>query len=166
MDFAKSECLGGVFVWAISQDSSDTASSLGIATATEHTVIQSEEDNTNNPLTVSETYNQEQCKWSNCNEDCPKDFSTVLRNDKDKNYAGEIMQDDSYCDGIGKRVFCCPNALPQPACGWYNFNGGACNNPTCKYASCGEMNVGTLPCFRTTTMKSSCSSPIRSGDGN
>jgi chitinase len=33
-NFARSECLGGVFVWAISHDSNDTASSEGLALAT------------------------------------------------------------------------------------------------------------------------------------
>ncbi|OBT54180.1 hypothetical protein VE04_05861 [Pseudogymnoascus sp. 24MN13] len=43
VNFAKSQCLGGVFIWAISQDSSDRASSKGLGAAVGRSFVPAQE---------------------------------------------------------------------------------------------------------------------------
>jgi chitinase len=101
-NFARSEYLGGVFVWAISHDSNDTASSEGLALATGRNFIPAEEVTlANNSPTITQSYAVEQCMWTKCDQGCPADYSTVLRQDASISYKGDIMQYANYCDGAG-----------------------------------------------------------------
>ncbi|KAL8378735.1 hypothetical protein RB599_008513 [Gaeumannomyces hyphopodioides] len=128
-DFARSQCLGGVMVWAVSLDKTDGSSSkqLQLATGYKSRVAKYQTDSDSDVVTLPDVMvDRSQCRWSNCGEGCPAGFTTVQRHD-DSSWGEQIMLDRSGCrrDG-GDRVFCCPASKPQPSCGWFDFNNGRC----------------------------------------
>ncbi|KAK8131799.1 chitinase [Apiospora sp. TS-2023a] len=100
-DFAKSQCLGGVMVWAISHDDGMGTSAYGLAEALGNEL----KVDKNTGISWAGTGitsraaggggNPEDafCRWSNCGELCSDGFSEIIRDDK----KSEIMMDASYC---------------------------------------------------------------------
>ncbi|KAH8698404.1 hypothetical protein BGW36DRAFT_357942 [Talaromyces proteolyticus] len=123
-NFARSQCLGGIMVWAISQDLLDGTYSRALGRATNRSVIALADHAETND---TETVLHEQCKWTNCGDGCPSGWVTVPRSDPDKR-EGEIMLDDGGCLLDGQfHVLCCPPKKDVPTCGWYTFNNGDCD---------------------------------------
>ncbi|WYZ41182.1 hypothetical protein EsH8_V_000077 [Colletotrichum jinshuiense] len=128
LDFARSQCLGGAMVWAISQDTTDGKYSKQLQSLQhlypwifkEMQISESSKDIT-----------KQQCRWSNCGQGCPSGWKGVPRIDPYGNNQRELMYDDTGCDGRGIRVFCYPPG-DQPTCQWLFFNGGKCN-PGCPH---------------------------------
>ncbi|KAF7183510.1 hypothetical protein CNMCM7691_003789 [Aspergillus felis] len=123
-DFARSQCLGGVMVWAISHDLSDGTYSRALATAANRKVVAlADHVEQNDTITIK----HDQCKWTNCGEGCPSGWVTVNRSDRDRHHDGEIMLDGGGCL-VEKQfhVLCCPPDQEVPTCGWYTFNNGRC----------------------------------------
>ncbi|GIC89051.1 uncharacterized protein Aud_005452 [Aspergillus udagawae] len=123
-DFARSQCLGGVMVWAISHDLLDGTYSRALATVANRKVVAlADHVEQNDTITIK----HDQCKWTNCGEGCPPGWVTVSRSDKDRHHDGEIMLDDGGCL-VEKQfhVLCCPPDQEVPTCGWYTFNNGRC----------------------------------------
>ncbi|KAI6773017.1 hypothetical protein HG530_003975 [Fusarium avenaceum] len=166
LDFARSQCLGGAMVWAISQDTSDGKFSKQLQVATGYKSKGVTTFNTTKSLpggvfietTESEAntdVSDDQCYWTNCAKTCPSGWSTVKREDP---YADapnrEIMTDDTACDGKGTRTFCCPPGK-QPVCQWENYNNGDCH-PGCSQN--GELEVASLssPCKKGLAQTACC----------
>ncbi|KIL89256.1 hypothetical protein FAVG1_07650 [Fusarium avenaceum] len=166
LDFARSQCLGGAMVWAISQDTSDGKFSKQLQVATGYKSKGVTTFNTTKSLpggvfietTESEAntdVSDDQCYWTNCAKTCPSGWSTVKRQDP---YADapnrEIMTDDTACDGKGTRTFCCPPGK-QPVCQWENYNNGDCH-PGCSQN--GELEVASLssPCKKGLAQTACC----------
>ncbi|KAK7941547.1 glycoside hydrolase family 18 protein [Apiospora aurea] len=110
-DFAKSQCLGGVMVWALSHDDRMGTNAYGLAEAL------------GNPLRVGkEYYNKpvvekpqaKYCRWGNCGEECGNGFTHVRRDGN----RDEHMFDGTGCPKGSVRTFCCPNNSPVPTCQW------------------------------------------------
>jgi GH18 family chitinase len=123
-DFARSQCLGGVMVWAVSHDlpSGNFSRVLGEVIGREVTSLQY--DKTKDSLKV--TKNHLQCRWSNCGDDCPSGWSRIRRTDKGAR-GGEHMWDNTGC-AEGQHTFCCPPDAELPKCGWYTHNNGNCDS--------------------------------------
>lgn len=115
-DFARSQCLGGVMVWAVSHDTEDGMFSRELAKVTNRRVITlpSSDDSPTEEIATS----HDQCKWTNCREDCPSGWHLMQRMDPG---AGdeEWVFDETGCDGAGYHRFCCPPYETLPECGWY-----------------------------------------------
>lgn len=142
LDFARSQCLGGAMVWAISQDTLDGKYSKQLQSVTGYKsrAVTTITTNVNvgipgsvlKEMEISESstdVTKQQCRWSNCGQGCPSGWKAVLRRDPSKHSIRELMYDDTGCDGKATRVFCCPPG-DQPWCQWLFFNGGKCN-PGC-----------------------------------
>ncbi|KAL6855621.1 hypothetical protein ACO1O0_006773 [Amphichorda felina] len=153
VDAARGMCLGGVMVWAVSQDYTDNgAAKLAPALdgAAEKRVVGSGLFKTRfsaqlqsatgyksaKAVTVkreglgdyeepSPNIVRDQCYWSNCGAGCSSGYTTVPRLDKDGR-KGELMQDGYQCQGGRLRHFCCPDSKTIPRCGWYDFFNGKC----------------------------------------
>ena len=136
VDFARSECLGGVMVWAISEDDTNGTYSKQLQSVTQYrspsVVERSISDGSDSGATVdgpTPLVLRNQCLWANCGQSCPAGYTTVPR--KDGSGHG-IMNDGSRCRGGQLRTFCCPANERIPACGWFDFNNGKCGK---KYSS-------------------------------
>lgn len=128
LDFARGECLGGVMVWAVSQDYTDGTYSKQLQTVTQYMSPSVTEYELTDGSTVTAPdvlVVRNQCLWTNCGVGCPSGYTTVPRKDTD-GMAGEIMEDGTRCRGGQLRIFCCPSALTIPNCGWFDFNNGNC----------------------------------------
>ncbi|OAQ61835.1 class V chitinase [Pochonia chlamydosporia 170] len=81
-DFAKSFCLGGVMVWAVSHDTVDGKYATGLADAVNRAPFKlpgSAYITVATAMTMSDQDNY--CRWTNCNEDCPNGFGDIIRAD-------------------------------------------------------------------------------------
>ncbi|KAH8194418.1 hypothetical protein TruAng_011415 [Truncatella angustata] len=140
-DFAKSQCLGGVLVWAVDYDDNNGTFSYGLAAALGNELNVDTE--TGVTLTIAETSSgsssdplDSMCRWMNCGESCPSGFSQIIRDDK----KSQIMLDSSYCFDDEMQVLCCPTSTELPTCRWRGFhNSGQCQNG----CSDGEVEVGS-----------------------
>lgn len=146
-DFAKSQCLGGVLVWAVDQDDTNLTSSDGLAAALGNAL----NVNTTTGVTLtltgdavtadsdSDTPSQDSyCRWTNCGETCPNGFTSIVRDDNKK----QLMLDSTECPtGAGQtQTLCCPTSTDVPTCRWRGFNGGKCKGG----CNDGEAEVGTV----------------------
>ncbi|KAJ9194064.1 CAZyme family GH18 [Paecilomyces variotii] len=129
-DFARSECLGGVMVWAISHDTADGKYSEALSRVTSRSFtslsIKVKEGTESSDLTVISKQHQ-QCKWTGCRENCPAGYAMISRSDPGYR-KGEYMYDETGCDGDGHHTLCCPVNQNPPRCGWYTHNNGKCNS--------------------------------------
>ncbi|KAJ5869329.1 CAZyme family GH18 [Penicillium solitum] len=123
-DFARSECLGGVMVWAVSHDLPHGNFSRTLGDAVDRQVKSL--DNSGQAESMQIKKNHSQCKWTNCGIDCPAGWSRVRRSD-DGARTDEHMWDLSSCS-VGQHTFCCPPDADLPKCGWYTHNNGKCNS--------------------------------------
>ncbi|KAF7137044.1 hypothetical protein CNMCM5793_006895 [Aspergillus hiratsukae] len=135
-DFARSQCLGGVMVWAVSHDTADGKFSLALSQAAGRKAVALAMADTVDNTTVRTVHSQ--CKWTNCAYPCPNGWSRVPRSD-DGARKDEMMVDQSGCDGIGVHQLCCPPDAELPTCGWYTHHNGKCD-PACP---AGTVEVGS-----------------------
>ncbi|TGO52579.1 hypothetical protein BOTNAR_0319g00080 [Botryotinia narcissicola] len=113
-DFARSQCLGGIMVWALSQDSAELNSSKAIAIAknsssrTSYSIksFKSPTEVADQPSTTLITnVPYRQCRCSDCGSGCESlgdNFPPIKRaigqgDGKSGNPLGEDIQDSSYC---------------------------------------------------------------------
>lgn len=135
---ARSQCITGFMVWAMSQDDRQGTNvkalnqALGRKTVAFPDFDQPED-------TPAPALPPKLCRWTSCFEGCPSGFKEVQR-DGHK----EIMMDDSYCGsyyGHGYSRLCCPSSHSPPTCSWRGHrNSGNCK-PGCNP---GEVEIGTL----------------------
>ncbi|EWZ86337.1 hypothetical protein FOWG_09914 [Fusarium oxysporum f. sp. lycopersici MN25] len=159
LDFARSQCLGGAMVWAISQDTSDGKFSKQLQVATGYkskgiskfnsttsfgggVFIETSESEANTDISG------DQCKWTNCRrkgKGCPGNWIAVENQSSEK--LADLMTDDTGCDDDEERTFCCPAGVTHPTCEWQFYNNGYCI-PGC----------GSTSGFEVASSKRSCSS--------
>ncbi|KAL4740418.1 hypothetical protein BDV11DRAFT_214414 [Aspergillus similis] len=129
IDFAGETCLGGIMVWAVSQDNYNHTYSKALLGAVPirtkpHTLV--EVGDSDGTITVKS--HKPQCRWTGCGQTCFEGFSPVERSDR-WGKKGELMLDSTQCDGHGTQTLCCPNE-DIPKCGWYSWKNGNCDG-TC-----------------------------------
>lgn len=84
-----------------------------------------------------------QCEWSNCGEYCPSGWKMMIRDDKWRHNDNEIMLDPTGCTRPYARRLCCPVDEKLSTCGWYKFNGGACDGSCLEnYREVGSVGTG------------------------
>ena len=136
--FAKSQCLGGVMVWAVSQD-------VNAVLPVKH----KRRDQVLEARAVAGTYSEQlqratgynspgfkdgkpdmrvvrgQCRWTGCGEPCGANYYPMYREDSDKHNSKEYMMDNTNCKS-GGHLLCCPAYISDVHCGWYDFWNGKC----------------------------------------
>ncbi|KAL4723086.1 hypothetical protein ACLX1H_010327 [Fusarium chlamydosporum] len=140
-NIARSQCIEGFMVWAISHDdsSSTNAKALNSALGRKTPKLPEFKEKEKKPeMQLSKMPGV--CHWTSCFEECPSGYKSVQR-DGHK----EIMLDTTICDqglgGYGFSRLCCPADHDSPTCTWRGHrNSGHCK-PGCKE---GEVEVGTI----------------------
>ncbi|KAH1913703.1 hypothetical protein KXW47_005080 [Aspergillus fumigatus] len=124
-DFARSQCLGGVMIWAVSHDTMDAKFShaLSEAVGRKAVALSLSLENPDNS-TVRTVHGQ--CKWTNCFEPCPNGWSRVPQSNAGAR-KDEMMVDQTGCNSLGMHQLCCPPDAELPTCGWYTHHNGKCN---------------------------------------
>ncbi|RFN43175.1 hypothetical protein FIE12Z_12577 [Fusarium flagelliforme] len=154
-EFAQSRCLGGVMVWAISHDTKDAKYNMALAKALGRRTTRGSLNEDEQP----EEYKRiphDQCRWTNCNEACPKGWVWVPRSDPDAR-DNEKMWDDTGCGGDGGHNFCCPATYKLPTCGWWGHNGGKCGKGNLCPNNMVEIGSNQIHCTkRKQTVQSAC----------
>ncbi|KAL4773042.1 hypothetical protein BDW60DRAFT_206795 [Aspergillus nidulans var. acristatus] len=180
-DYARSQCMGGVMVWAISHDDRnhtsakaltsgvgrkrmdfpnypETPSSSSLSSVEKRQETKALGGPTCSGLTCGEKYQEEvvdACRWTNCGDDCPTGWKWIDREGSDLK-----MTDETACGGAGNRKFCCPGDSELPKCRWRGMpsHGGICS-PGCND---GEVEVGTLAKYCDFSHQSACCTTTKS----
>lgn len=79
-DFARSECLGGVMVWAVSHDAPTGTYSKALSEAVGRKYTAMASTLADNGTLYNEEFHP-QCKWTNCGETCPDGYAMMMRRD-------------------------------------------------------------------------------------
>lgn len=148
-DYAKSQCLGGVMVWAISHDDDAGTYANQLAAGLGRAVLI---DSATNATGVAvDTFSQaSMCQWSNCGVGCPAGFAEVPLS----NAPGQSLTDATGCFGAGHvHTFCCPKTAAQPTCALRGFQDSGVCVPGC---ATGEAEVGTQATGCSSGYKSAC----------
>ncbi|RSL94203.1 hypothetical protein CDV31_014405 [Fusarium ambrosium] len=153
-EYAQSRCLGGVMVWAISQDTKDAKYNKALAKAVDRTVTSGTIGDNEEASTIVKMPN-EQCRWSNCMEGCPKGWVSVPRSDGGAR-KNEKMVDETGCGGDGAHTFCCPATEKLPTCGWYGFKGGKCTKGNSCPSDMVEIASNQMYCDKSQAYQSAC----------
>ncbi|KAL4966223.1 uncharacterized protein BDV14DRAFT_199024 [Aspergillus stella-maris] len=124
VQFASSQCLGGVMVWAVSHDLPYGNYSLALAEAANRKVKAIALGAHSNDLETQKVHDQ--CKWTNCWRNCPSGWTVIARSDGGER-ENEGMVDHTGCNDGTDHFFCCPPDSPQPTCGWYGHHNGKCD---------------------------------------
>ncbi|RLL97667.1 hypothetical protein CFD26_105658 [Aspergillus turcosus] len=123
-DFARRQCLGGVMVWAVSHDLPYGNYSRALAEVANRKVKAIAMSATTDELKTRKVH--QQCKWTNCFENCPAGWTLIARSDGGER-EGEGMVDNTSCGRHSNHLFCCPPDAPLPTCGWYGHRNGKCD---------------------------------------
>jgi chitinase len=153
-DFAKSQCVGGVFVWSVDYDDYNHTYSNGLAAALGNPINVDTSSGLSITLADTATGSQETqdqyCRFINCGETCPNGFTTIVRDD-DK---GQIVLDSTEClSPSDVQTLCCPTSTEVPRCQWRGFhNSGHCNGG----CNSGEAELGTINAGCSSGYQSAC----------
>jgi chitinase len=119
-NLARSQCMSGVMVWAISQDDKNGTNAISLTRALGRTV-QDLPDFTPQASVVVAPKVIGLCSWTNCGEECPNGFKEVPRDGTNL-----LMTDDTGCWAQQSHKFCCPGDYIQPKCTWRGFRKFRC----------------------------------------
>ncbi len=151
-DIARSQCIGGVMVWAASHDDSAGTSAYALATAIGRPTVTTSDHLVRPGVFMDASTSQVEantCRWTNCGETCPAGFKTVVA----QNRSPDLMLDDTGC-WSGVHTFCCPTSQTIPTCTWRGTPNsvGKCSSG----CNSGEVEVSTLAKGCTTDHQSAC----------
>ncbi|KAI9371140.1 hypothetical protein BJX61DRAFT_548473 [Aspergillus egyptiacus] len=135
IDFAKRFCLGGVMVWAVSQDTLDGTYSRileGLAPPVYKPGRFYEVEDEEGQIVLTREERSRQCRWTGCGETCGDGFVAVSREDPGRS-PGELMLDGLDCPHGATHTLCSPEEH-HVVCGWYSHNNGDCD-PTCPHSN-------------------------------
>ncbi|KAJ3462340.1 hypothetical protein MRS44_007126 [Fusarium solani] len=154
-EYAQSRCLGGVMVWAISHDTKDAKYSQALAKAVGRKL--SKRSFENEEIYEIKEFPNEQCRWTNCKESCPKGWVPVPRSDGGaRTKKGEMMWDETGCGGDGRHTFCCPKGDKMQTCGWYGFKNGKCTKGDSCPSDMVEIGSNQMYCHKKQNYESAC----------
>lgn len=127
VEFAKSLCLGRVMVWAISHDTTEAKYTRALSRVTSRSTqgggIFLEQDPLKEVTGPPRTITIQQCRWTNCNENCPSGWQEMVDNATPSIFFSSslfntVIKDETACDGDGYHKFCCPVTSNPPTCRW------------------------------------------------
>lgn len=111
-NFAKRQCIKGVMVWAISQDTLNGTYAKALLKGIGRKILEEPaieaQPAVENPPEIIQA-----CRWSNCGQSCPAGFKNVMRDG-----TKETMVDGSGCAGASPHQWCCPSNYELPTCTW------------------------------------------------
>ncbi|OOF96440.1 glycoside hydrolase family 18 protein [Aspergillus carbonarius ITEM 5010] len=165
-DFAKSQCLGGVFVRSVDEDDRNHTFSKGLMEAlgneynldvnTGLTKVPFNELSTTTGSRSQSSHHQ-YCRFANCGASCPNGFTEIARADE----PSQIMHDSTRCPpgSDQTQILCCPTSSKVPSCQWRGFDDagrctGGCNSD--------EAELGTRTQGCNSGYQSACCSVTRS----
>ncbi|KAJ3952540.1 hypothetical protein N0V92_011012 [Colletotrichum tropicale] len=99
-DFARSQCLGGVMVWAISHDTKKAKYSMALSRVAPR-LFASAASTSEDDGYITDVTEHKQCKWTNCDENCPADWIRMKRSGPGAK-KNEYMVNGAGCDGRGE----------------------------------------------------------------
>ncbi|KGO47650.1 Glycoside hydrolase, superfamily [Penicillium expansum] len=143
VDYVKDHCLGGVMVWAVSQDTSNGTYTEALSDHTPpmsapHILLSVE--NTDGSLTLTKQDRKRQCTWVGCGEVCKSPYVAVFRGVGPGAGDGHsLMMDSVTCPTGQTHTLCCPEDHGVK-CGWYTHNNGKCDS-TCPS---GTFEIGSV----------------------
>ncbi|KAJ5130997.1 Glycoside hydrolase superfamily [Penicillium bovifimosum] len=159
-DYVKDRCLGGVMVWAVSQDTSNGTYTEALKEQTPYrigpSILSVIEDP--NGLTLTKQDRKRQCTWVGCGEVCKSPYVTVFRGVGPGAGDGHsLMLDSVTCPTGQTHTLCCPQDHGVK-CGWYSHNNGKCES-TCPS---GTFEIGSVAkpdlCYNDDYQASCCTS--------
>jgi len=172
-DYARSLCLGGVMVWAISHDTTGLGSGVlgkrqnGASTLVgKYTRALAKVTNRKatdgrsltDPDDEEERYEEIKvhhpvCRWTGCLENCPSGWQHMKRED-DRARKDEYMWDETGCDKTGSHKLCCPPNEKKPTCGWYTHpkKGGKCKSE----CPAGTLEIGGNSMYCSSSYQAAC----------
>ncbi|KAG8361863.1 hypothetical protein FVEN_g217 [Fusarium venenatum] len=154
-EYANSQCLGGVMVWAISHDTKEARFNTALALSLKRDVTPGIIDWNEEAYEIKKIPN-EQCRWSSCKEGCPKGWVRVARSDKHAR-KDEVMFDETGCGGDGGHTFCCPGGSSKlPTCGWYGHNDGNCAKSSQCPSNMWEIGSNQIYCDLAQSFQTAC----------
>ncbi|KAM5351164.1 hypothetical protein ACJ41O_003887 [Fusarium nematophilum] len=151
---AAERCLGGVMVWAISHDTKEAKYNKALAKVLGREVTSGSLDD-NEKAADFEKRPNEQCRWTNYKEGCPRGWVHVGRLDSGAR-KGELMYDETGCGGDGAHAFCCPPDEDIPECGWYGHGGGKCQKVTECPSDMVEIGSNQMYCKKPPRVQTAC----------
>ncbi|KAF4984898.1 hypothetical protein FDECE_17002 [Fusarium decemcellulare] len=154
VDRAGERCLGGVMVWAISHDTKEAKYNKALAKVLGREVTSGSLDDDEKAADFVKKPN-EQCRWSNCKEGCPKGWVHVGRLDSGAR-KGELMYDETGCGGDGAHSFCCPPDEDIPQCGWYGHGKGNCQKVSECPSDMVEIGSNQMYCKKKPRVQTAC----------
>ncbi|KAK0391598.1 hypothetical protein NLU13_1098 [Sarocladium strictum] len=129
---ARSQCIQGFMVWAMSQDDKKGTNIRALNSALGRKTPDFPDFTPNKPVKPMPASKPKLCRWTSCFEGCPAGFKEVQR-DGHK----EIMMNREQCSQttsysqVGFVRLCCPSDHKQPTCTWRGHrNSGNCK-PGC-----------------------------------
>lgn len=137
-------CLGGVMVWAISQDTAAGRFSRELQAATGYrSPGTSTFDLGDGDLLQAATQDTliDQCRWSGCGKGCPSGYIVVPR--RDGHHTDGVMRAPTGCSGGQTSIFCCPAKEAMPWCMWQDFNNGRCGSKQQSQCNQGYVEIGS-----------------------
>ncbi|KAL5351063.1 hypothetical protein ACLOAV_004638 [Pseudogymnoascus australis] len=162
-NIARSQCIEGFMVWAMSQDDEKGTNIRGLNQALgrktpdfpDFTPIEK-------PVVTQPMVEPKLCRWSGCFEGCPVGFKTVQRDGYD-----ELMMDADICGkNNGISVLCCPSDQPLPTCHWRGHrNTGNCR-PGCEAGEFGPPKAGAATIGAVAGSRGNSAAPTRSAAFN
>lgn len=123
INFAKSQCLGGVMVWAVSEESTNGTYADTMSSSTGYSSVNIKSVANGGGSAPLDLDHHSQCKWTNCGDDCPSGWICIDRSDTTPDHQEPNMTGSTHCDGAGNRKLCCPPGS-FTICGWFDFNNG------------------------------------------
>ncbi|KAJ4163157.1 hypothetical protein NW754_014580 [Fusarium falciforme] len=132
LDFARSQCMGGVAVWSVSQDTNSGTYSHALQSAISTVSQVQTPTKPSNQTSLRkrdegdlklENVRLDSCRWTNCGGACPSGWTAILRDEEDKEF--QTIWEDSGCTTPEVRTWCCPPG-EEPKCKWSAWNHGMC----------------------------------------
>lgn len=149
-NLARSQCVSGVMVWAMSQDDAEGTNIKALTSAIGRKQMDYPDFVERPPKPEPVQLGLPKlCTWAACGQECPSGFKLMTRDGEGK----EVFGDHTRCSGGGQVKLCCPADQPLPTCSWRGHrNTGSCK-PGCNG---GEVEIGSLRLGCSSGYQSAC----------
>lgn len=149
-NLARSQCISGVMVWAMSQDDAAGTNIKALTSAVGRKQMDYPDfvERPPKPQPV-QMEPAKMCTWAACGQECPSGFKLMTRDGKGK----EVFGDHISCSGGGQVKLCCPADQPLPTCSWRGHRNTGWCKPGC---NSDEVEIGSLRLGCSSGYQSAC----------